>query len=74
MANTNEDPTLAALISTYQEADEEYKKAQARRAKSKQMARGLVEVGIGSDEQKAWVTENIPVIERKRKGAEDNGE
>lgn len=72
----NEDPTLKALINTYQEADEEYKAARERRAKSKQMARGLVEVGVGSDEQMAWVQENLPVIERKRKrkGAGEDGE
>lgn len=68
MAETKaDDPTLATLIDTYKEADEEYKKAQDRRNKSKQMARGLVDIGIGSPEQQAWINENLPKIERQRK-------
>lgn len=61
-----DDPTLTTLIDTYKEADTEYKASQDRRNKAKQMARGLVDIGIGSPEQQAWINENLPKIERKR--------
>lgn len=70
MADNPADPTLTTLIATFKEADEEYKSAQARRAKCKTLARGLVEVGVGSPEQKAEVDELMPVITRERKAAE----
>jgi UDP-N-acetyl-D-mannosaminuronic acid transferase (WecB/TagA/CpsF family) len=65
-----DDPTLTTLIDTYKEADTEYKASQDRRNKAKQMARGLVDIGIGSPDQQAWINENLPKIERKRTAAE----
>lgn len=62
------DPTLQTLIDTYVEADKQYQESRERRTKSRQMARGLREVGIGSPEQQAWVDENLPVRERNTSG------
>ena len=69
MAGTK-DSALAQAIANAKEALELKAAAVEQLGNARELARLLVSNGIGSDEQIAWVQENLPVRPYTRKGGE----